>query len=520
MILSSKLPTAHHIKSSRVLFILSPLLFLINPISGCGSTSPSNTPITDIALLNRQHLDLNQLTESASNSVRIDGQWIRCLQPLLDNKYMDHSSRRESVGISHNEIAQCSLLLTRASSQRRPRLLNREWLILDAHEEIKPTLKVASQSQSHLTPLHRSFRQGRWTLSVSLLRLPPDVSSPQHTSHRSVLSTHGTPPPLAHWSAAIAHQASISEWGMSGATYKRLALSRLTPLAELPTPRVGQVIHLELERQAPTIERGGWALHHPLWFSAPILRYILTLVTPNGAHLSRFGASPSRETSSSYANQSEWLRTSSITGEGGEIYLTTTSSWATLHQWLWNSFSPSLESYSRAVSQRLEDTLFSYFLTPRSIEELHRWVQRYFVYTPRPYRPYKPLSIVDFLQNKVGDCKEFTVLSHALLATQGERSYIALTSTKPLPPKALEIPSIGWFDHVLLWRPSASALKLAQLTQATPTPVFEPGLTSYTWFDATAPQIEAMNSTSGQYAYVLLSATRGIWIPIRAASTR
>ena len=438
--------------------------------------------------------------------------WHSCLDTLLKDP-LQRDIRVQDPQLSR----QCSNLLTRASTTPRPRLLSREWVILDAKEYLRPALKLDSIKQG-FKRAQRSFHQGTWRLSIVLLRLPPDSS--HVSSHRkSTLDIKGTPPPLSHWSNGVIERALVSEWGLFGLESHELTKLHQVKLSELPSPRVGQSIYLEISRPAPQITRGGWALHLPLRFSSPALKYTLEINTPKGASISHFGVSPSHIRQLSHETQREWTLTSIPSHFGGEIYLTTTSTWETLHQWLWRSFSQARESYRRFVNQHLDDSVLSFFLSSRSPRSVHQWIRRYLHYTPRPYRPYTPLPIRELLQNREGDCKDFSLLSQTLLSTQGHRSFIAFASTKALPKAAFETPSIGWFDHVLLWLPSDNALRLATLASKTFPPLLVPGLTSYEWFDATSSRTKTSKrgqaELKGQYAYVMLSEEHGVWVPFK-----
>ena len=489
------------------------LIYLIFTLSlGCAhlqSEQSIRPPVkTDDTLRTPQPLNWSTL-DGEDGLALTRSLWSRCLQGLLS---ADITRQRSSSQEHNNSVlaSQCANLMTRASENLRPRLLQREWVILDAHESISPALALTGLSRSP-----RGFHQGSWRLSISLLRLPPDRSM-LGMQTRHPLSERGTPEPLLHWSQSKIERASVSEWSTLGVEHHMLTKARQQTLSTLPTPRVGQVIHLELSRPAPQITRGGWALHLPLRFSAPSLRYILTLKTPRGASIKTFGASADETRHLSHETQYRWSLSSRLPNVGKEVYLTTTSTWASLHRWLWRSFEEEREGYKRFVSQHIEETALSYFLSPRSISSTHLWVKRFLHYSPRPYRPYNPLPIRQLLSKREGDCKEFALFSQTLLSLQGQPAFIALASTKPLPTNALRTPSLGWFDHALLWLPSDSAMKLARLASRLSPPVLDPGLSRYQWFDATsnAPQTPLTQSIKGQHAYVLLSDSQGVWVPI------
>jgi hypothetical protein len=460
--------------------------------------------------LSARQVDLNQVDLSSLASIhgkyqneesQLSQDWISCLEPLFNTT--------QSVN-SASDAAHCYSLLNRPAQDNRPEFLNRGWLILKAEEHLRPSLKIQTNNQRHLGPINHALNRGAWTLSVTLLRLPP-VSSRLHKSINT-LPTRGTPNPLSDWSESTVDNFSISEWTMNGVHTQRRPLAPDTHLKDLPSPRVGQVMHLSLILTPPKITRGAWALHLPLWFKVPTLKRDFSLHIPKGLSLSYFGIKPQVLKNRGHSRLVRWKGYMLPSGEGGDIYLTTTSTWSALHTWLWKKLTPALMNYTKVMTQLLNTSSLEYFLHRRSPIDIHRWLRNTLVYSPNQSKPYEPLSIYTLLKQKFGDCKEFSALGHALLSLQGQTSFIALTSTKPIPPIAFHIPSIGWFDHVLLWVPSESALKLAQLNGVSTDKILDLGLTKHHWFDGTSPTLQPR--IDARVAYVLISKDQGVWIPL------
>ena len=91
-------------------------------------------------------------------------------------------------------------------------------------------------------------------------------------------------------------------------------------LKQMPTPRVGQVLHLELSQKPPQILRGAWAWHHQLWFNVPMLRRTFTFNAPRAIKLSYFGDSYQSQRKENYGQLLHWERFFQSSGEGG-IYI-------------------------------------------------------------------------------------------------------------------------------------------------------------------------------------------------------
>ena len=458
-------------------------------------------------------LDIRQTNGNLSTSQkpRLPTEWVECLQPLMST-LISPQDIDDHIQIS----TKCRSLLTRPTEEGRPVFLNRDWLLLNAEEYLRPSVSLQAKIQHHLGPINHSLNQGSWTLKVSLLRLPADRKLQPY--NKSTLEMRGVPAPLLSWTQARVTKATLSEWGTQSLESEQLPINQEMILNHLPSPRVGQVIHLTLSKKPPIIQRGGWALHHPLWFSVPSLRQSLVLALPARLHINQFGPLPQQKSILSHEVRRRWTSHFSPAGEGDTLYLTSMVSWAKVHKWFWLKLEPSLKEYQRVVQQKLSQSGFSFFLNKRNPFEIYQWIKQHFLYMPNHSQPYEPLPVMTFLKNRRGDCKEFTMLGHALLMTQGEDSYLALTSSKPIPSIAIDIPSVGWFDHIFLWQPSPTALKLARLAINSGLKILDPGLAQYTWFDSTAPYLKSSLSTN--WAYVLLNESQGIWVPINTNSKR
>ena len=58
---------------------------------------------------------------------------------------------------------------------------------------------------------------------------------------------------------------------------------------------------------------------------------------------------------------------------------------------------------------------------------------------------------MDTLQRGGGDCKDLSALVYSALKSKGLSVKLGLTARQPLPLMSQQIPSMGWFDHVIVW---------------------------------------------------------------------
>lgn len=505
------------LKISSKAFILIALLMSSFIISACSSSLPSIKPISTQTLSQNFNSLEAILNEYDPQNTMLNSTWFHCIEPLFKQAILKDSNRNTEIQFGKQAI-DCAVLLSRPSQEERPQFLDRNWLILDMKEHIRPALALQSQIQNYIGPLKHALNRGDWSIEISLLRLPPYEARKRGERSRHILSTHVVPEPLLAWQEAKVEQAQIIEWQGQDLSSQPLKIPIDITLKELPPPRVGQVLKLKLSRPAPEITRGAWALHHKLWCVAPLLRRQLTLETPKGLKLSTFESSLNfkkkqkkpHSHSNSYGQSQTWIRYLQPTGEGGDLYVSTMSSWEKLHQWLWARFDHAFREYQFFVTQQLNSKALRFFLYPRHDYEIHRWLKNNLNYSAQNTSPYTPLPIKTLFKTKSGDCKELNTLAQVLLKQQGQPSFIALTSSKMIPRHALNTPSIGWFNHVMLWRPSPEALKIAQLS-AHSSKVVSLGLSQHEWYDATA----TMPNTPRQgLAYVLLGPKQGVWLSL------
>ncbi|MAD61210.1 MAG: hypothetical protein CMH49_06855 [Myxococcales bacterium] len=447
---------------------------------------------------------------------QISKEWLKCLAPFFNKASLlarrDRRQVQRPQNIESEGSEYCYSLLNRPGLERRPKFLNRDWLVINAREHMRPSLGIQSQIQRQIGPLKHSLNQGDWSLNITLIRLTPyqDQAQGVDKPQKGSLPKQHTPSPLKLWASAKVHRASLSEWTLDGIQDRPIPIDHDMMLSQLPTPRVGQVLHLELSQKAPKILRGAWAWHHQLWLNSPALQRSFTFNAPRAIKLSYFGDPAQSEENESYGHLLRWQRYFQASGEGGDLYISTMDTWSKLHNWLWKRFQYASQQYEKGLIQRLNASRFKYFLYPRNPRDIHRWLRQYFKYEPQSKTPYDPMPIADFLRSRQGDCKEFSTLAQVLLKLQGHHTFLALSSSTPIPRYALRTPSIGWFNHVLLWRPSEEALRLAELS-ADSQSVVSLGLTQHRWFDPTSP-IPDLAPTG--LAYVLLGPQRGAWISI------
>ena len=280
--------------------------------------------------------------------------------------------------------------------------------------------------------------------------------------------------------------------------------------AEAPPPLA--LRYDRLTRPAkPRAERGGWWAHLGLWLPAPHLGYELIFTHPKGWPVGAFGPTPSAERSYASLRERRWWIPPARGAHGRVLYLSLTPSWRQLSRWVWAQLVAPIVSLP--LDERLSDGVDA-ALSGRAA--LSHWIQRMTHYRYSPLRRYQPRTPLQSLRLGHGDCKDLSALAYVLLRAAGQPSWFALTSQRPLLASARAVPSMGWFDHVLLWTPTreerAALLEESPSTEAPP--VSSP-LSS--WFDPTAAQ-GRVQGMSGRWAYVLLGPERGRWLQIGGLS--
>lgn len=498
---------SHHVTATFPLIALSFTCFML---LSCSSSVKRSGPLT-LGAPPTQTLSeaLSALHEGES---ALPDPWRSCLLPLAER--LDQALTHSDLMEKDSRAMSCRPLLTRPSDTPLPEFLNSEWIILDLQEELRLNLTLKPKLG---VPQLRPSHQGDWELLVTLLRLPRSQTDPQLS--RAQLQDHGIPSPLRAWSEATIQHAEFVFWGDDAVVHTPIPLDESATLKDLPVPRVGQALKLKLRKIPPSIQRGGWALHLPLWLNSPTLRRTLILSVPHGAKLSRFGPEPEVQTKLATENRYHWERLMSQGGEGETLYLSSIHSWSAFNRWLWSQLYSQYDAYQKLLHSSVNRSPFNRFMHSNSQGDIHRWLTQRFSYEPDPHRPYLPLAPSLLMKRKAGDCKDLSALAMSILELQGDTPRFALTSTRPLPPFASEIPSVGWFDHVLLWLPDQRTLKLAELTARSEGRMLDSPLVEYRWFDATSPQMSPQ--TRAQSAYVLLSPELGIWVPLdRLSKTR
>ena len=274
------------------------------------SSSPLNSP-TETSLIPQSNdgLPLQAIIQSYGDQERhLNQEWIKCLQPLVLTRQIDQVA---------DQTLFCRHLLSRATPEGRSIYLNRDWLILEAEEHLRPAQRVQAKVQGYKGPVRHPLHRGTWTLKIKIIRLPP-LAKRNHKT-KVTLNTKGAPPPLSAWSNATVDHATLSEWTIESLSTRQLSLKPHTLLRDLPSPRVGQMLSLELSQVAPEITEGAWALHHPLWFNAPIIKRSLSLHISKGVSLSYFGYQPQESRSMDHAQVVTWNSYLLPSGEGEDV---------------------------------------------------------------------------------------------------------------------------------------------------------------------------------------------------------
>ena len=263
----------------------------------------------------------------------------------------------------------------------------------------------------------------------------------------------------------------------------------------------------------PSAERGGWWAHLGLWLPLHHLGYELSFTHPQGWPVGAFG--PKAYATKRFASLKErrWWIPASSKAQGRVLYLSLTPSWAQLSRWAWTQLTEPLSGPHHHVALQ-EGAKAAH----SGLKALDAWLKTKVRYHYSPLRRYQPRPPHKSLQLGYGDCKDLSAIAHVALAEAGRPSWFALTSQRPILSSARAIPSMGWFDHVLLWAPSADELRVAQLTARvadSERPL--PSSPMSAWFDPTGPSGSA-RALRGRWAYVLLSPDQGRWVQIGGLS--
>ena len=173
--------------------------------------------------------------------------------------------------------------------------------------------------------------------------------------------------------------------------------------------------------------------------------------------------------------------------------------WTHLNQWLWDRF-----FQERHPSLPITLPSFTSPRLPSVLTHLHQLLQGQISYQRSSLHKYTPQAPKSTWFNQKGDCKDLSILAYFLLSPHTP-VYLAFTSTSPHSPlskkgqnlKKLQnlIPSLGWFNHVLLWIPS-------------------PNSTGY-WLDLTQNLPLRTPALQKHWAWILETPTHGYWKQIQ-----
>jgi len=279
-------------------------------------------------------------------------------------------------------------------------------------------------------------------------------------------------------------------------------------------PPPGALSLLELKRpEKPSAERGGWWAHLGLWLPLEHLGYELSFTHPQGWPVGAFGPPPYAERRFASLKERRWWIPSSARAQGRVLYLSLTPSWAQLSRWAWTQLTEPLSGQRHHIA--LQEGVDA---ARASLKALDAWLKARVRYHYSPLRRYQPRPPLKSLLLGYGDCKDLSAIAHVALAEAGRPTWFALTSQRPILSSARSIPSMGWFDHVLLWAPSEEELRVSQLTKRAPNDARPlPSSPISAWFDPTGPSGSA-RALRGRWAYVLLSPNQGRWVQIGGLS--
>ena len=289
-----------------------------------------------------------------------------------------------------------------------------------------------------------------------------------------------------------------ARWG------ERVVLKGRTPYGERPPQGALWLITLKRPPK-PSAERGGWWAHVALWLPIAHLGYWFTLTHPQGWPVGSFGPTPLSERLHASLLTKRWWVPPARASKGRALYLSLTPSWEALTRWAWAQLSAPL--LKRPLDPRLSEGSEAALEGP---EALSAWVRARVRYHYSPLRRYQPSLPLETLRRGSGDCKDMSALAHQLLKQAGQPSWFALTSQRPLLASAREVPSMGWFDHVLLWQPSLEERARVEAARRAGEALSSP---LNAWIDLTQPRGEA-RGLEGRWAYVLLSEREGAWIQL------
>ncbi|MBM4293027.1 MAG: hypothetical protein FJ138_17735, partial [Deltaproteobacteria bacterium] len=258
---------------------------------------------------------------------------------------------------------------------------------------------------------------------------------------------------------------------------------------------------LRFARPAPPApDRGGWWAHLSGAPPAPGARLTLAVTAPAGWPLAALGGEALGARRWAGRAERRWRAPAG----GGALYLSTTPSWGALAAWLWARLGGGAPLGAAALGGAAGAARAG------GVAGLHAWLRARVRYAPAPLRRFDAAPPALTLARGAGDCKDLSALAAHALRGAGRAAHVALTALAAPPPRAaLAVPSMGWFDHALVWAPSPEERARA-LGDPAPAP------RARGWLDATA-LTPAPAALHGRLAWALLGPEEGRWLTIDAS---
>ncbi len=139
-----------------------------------------------------------------------------------------------------------------------------------------------------------------------------------------------------------------------------------------------------------------------------------------------------------------------------------------LNNWYWSLFENVIFIEDEAFEDILKTIIHQEDTEKQKVQNIYDWVQRNIRYIAindgmRGFVPDNPLSV---LRNRYGDCKDMSVLLHALLFNAGIESHLALIGTRSKTYRYTQIPTPITDNHMIVaYKPESGRTFFLDATQ-------------------------------------------------------
>ena len=274
----------------------------------------------------------------------------------------------------------------------------------------------------------------------------------------------------------------------------------------LASAPAGALLSISLRRPDVPISRdGSWAFHLSLGLPVASLDHRFTLTHPVGAPLTSFGPQPTKDIRYLTERRLTWRVGLTRPPQLERLYISRFPSWTALTQWAWAQLTLSSPRSIGAHEDQFSLGVIQWRQRVARVNTISKKIRDRVSYRRAQRRGYRPTSKRATLRRGYGDCKDLSALARQELTDQGVPSYFALTSTRPQSTAMRQVPSMGWFNHVLLWVPSGGVNPIKDSSFS-----LREGL----WVDLTTRH-PSPQGLEGRWAWILKGPKHGEWRMIK-----